>query len=44
MEIIFPLVIEYISVPSGAEISIPEWIEEAPVVGEFRGPKLDVIV
>lgn len=39
-----PLITEYISVPSGAAISIPEWLDELPVVGDFRGPKGEVIV
>lgn len=31
-------------VPSGAEMSIPEWLEELPEVGEILGPKGEVIV
>ena len=28
----------------GAEISIPEWLEELPVVGDFLSPNGEVIV
>ena len=39
-----PSEIEYIEEPSWAAISIPEWFEEAPEVGEVLYPKLDVIL
>lgn len=44
VEIIFPFVIEYTILPSGAAISIPEWLDEAPWVGAFLFPKLEVMV
>ena len=36
--------IEYIIVFSGAGISIPEWVEEAPLVGDCLGPKYEDIL
>ena len=44
VNITVPEIIEYIVVPSGAGISIPEWLEDAPWVGEFRGPKYEEIL
>lgn len=35
---------EKIVVPSGAAMSIPEWFVDAPVVGDFLGPKEQVMV
>lgn len=44
LKITIPSVTEYIVVPSVAAISIPEWLLEAPVVGEFLFPNGEVIV
>ena len=44
VKITFPDKTEYIFVPSGTPISIPEWLLDAPVVGDILFPNGDVIL